>query len=117
MRGEIGLQGQTCAPHILELKQSATLHFDPHTSFKTAASTAASLHTPHFTLSSYGNRGVTALAFSPDGTKLAAVCTDNYHTLYLWDWQRKQLLAERRTYQGTPPATYGLVWSPFEPSR
>ncbi|KAG1660540.1 hypothetical protein FOA52_003891 [Chlamydomonas sp. UWO 241] len=65
----------------------------------------------------YGNRGVQALCFSPDGTMLAAVCTDNAHTLYLWIWPKKQLLMERKTYNGAPPATYGLVWSPFEPSR
>ena len=38
----------------------------------------------------YGNRGVTACSFSPDGAKLACVCTDNNHTLYIWDWKKKK---------------------------
>jgi len=64
-----------------------------------------------------GNRGVGALAFTPDGKRLAAVCTDNNHTLYLWDWSRRKVLMERRTYNGTPPATYGIVFSAFEHQR
>ena len=39
----------------------------------------------------YGNRGVTALCFSPDGTKLVCICTDNNHTMYIWDWKRKKV--------------------------
>lgn len=65
----------------------------------------------------YGNRGVQAVTFSSSGSKLACVCTDNSHTLYIWDWQRKQCLMERKTQPGAPPTTYGVVWSPFEPDR
>ena len=36
---------------------------------------------------------------------------------FIWDWQRKQCLLERRTQPGAPPTTYGVVWSPFEPDR
>lgn len=36
---------------------------------------------------------------------------------YIWDWQRKQCLMERRTQPGAPPTTYGVVWSPFQPDR
>ncbi len=50
----------------------------------------------------YGNRGVQAACFSSSGTKLAVVCLDNPHTLYLWDWPKKQLLLERKTMPGGP---------------
>lgn len=36
---------------------------------------------------------------------------------YIWDWERKQRLLERRTQPGAPPSTYGVVWSAFEPDR
>jgi len=65
----------------------------------------------------YGNRGITACCFSPDGSKLACIATDNNHTMYLWDWRRGQLLMERKTAPGTPPTTYGVIWSPFETER
>jgi microtubule-associated protein-like 6 len=39
----------------------------------------------------YGNRGVTACCFSPDGTKLVCICTDNNHTMYIWDWKKKKV--------------------------
>lgn len=39
----------------------------------------------------YGNRGITACCFSPDGTKLVCICTDNNHTMYIWDWKRKKV--------------------------
>lgn len=64
-----------------------------------------------------GNRGVTALCFSPDGSMLACVCTDDTHTMIIWDWRKKQKLMERKSYAGTPPATYGVVWSGYEPDR
>ena len=38
-----------------------------------------------------GNRGITACCFSPDGTKLVCICTDNQHTMYIWDWKRKRV--------------------------
>ncbi|KAL6747740.1 WD40-repeat-containing domain protein [Haematococcus lacustris] len=64
-----------------------------------------------------GNRGVQALAWAPSGLHLAAVCTDNSHTLYIWDWQRAQCVFEAKTMPGAPPSTYGLTWSPFQPDR
>lgn len=37
--------------------------------------------------------GVPALAFSPDGTRIAAVGADKEHTLYLLDWRAKKTIA------------------------
>ena len=58
-----------------------------------------------------------AASFSPDGKQLVTVCTDNCHTLFVWDWQRKQKLVERKSQAGAPPAVYGVVWSFFEADR
>ncbi|KAG2487374.1 hypothetical protein HYH03_013944 [Edaphochlamys debaryana] len=63
-------------------------------------------------------RGVQALAFSPDGTRLAAITTDNSHSLHVWDWMRRTPLCEpRKSQPGAPPAVYGVMWSRFEPER
>ncbi|GIL85815.1 hypothetical protein Vretimale_19546 [Volvox reticuliferus] len=63
-------------------------------------------------------RGVQALAFSPDGSRLAAISLDNSHSLHIWDWtKRTQLCEPRKTQPGAPPAVYGIVWSRFEPDR
>lgn len=64
-----------------------------------------------------GMRAVQALAFSPDGTRLVTVCTDNPHTMFVWDWSSGQCLLQRRTRPGAPPCVYGVMWSPFEPQR
>jgi WD40 repeat protein len=65
----------------------------------------------------YGNRGVQAAAFSADGMQLVTVCTDNSHTLFVWDWQRKQKLVERKSQPGAPPCVYGVTWNCFEAGR
>jgi hypothetical protein len=31
-------------------------------------------------------RGAQALAFSPEGTRLAIITTDNSHSLHIYDW-------------------------------
>uniref|UniRef100_A0A061QZA5 Echinoderm microtubule-associated 6 n=1 Tax=Tetraselmis sp. GSL018 TaxID=582737 RepID=A0A061QZA5_9CHLO len=73
-----------------------------------------------------GDRGVVAVAFSPGGGRVATVAMDNAHTLYLWDigpgrraTQRQSdsggdAIAVSKTANGKPPATYGVVWSPFD---
>lgn len=48
-------------------------------------------------------RGITAMAFSPDGTLLVAVATDNYHSLYIYDWRRQRLQGSGRGQMGDPP--------------
>jgi microtubule-associated protein-like 6 len=48
-------------------------------------------------------RGFTALAFSPCGKRLVAVATDNYHTVYVWDWRKKRKLHSSRGQMGDPP--------------
>eukprot|EP00873_Tetraselmis_striata_P042208 jgi/Tetstr1/462472/TSEL_007468.t1 len=73
------------------------------------------------------DRGIVAVAFSPDGNKIATVAMDNSHTMYIWDiskgTKKKQRQLEDRgdalawckTMQGAPPATFDVVWSPFDP--
>jgi len=65
----------------------------------------------------YGYRGVQAVAFSPNGRRIAAIGTDNSHTLFLWDWATGQQLYAGKTAPGAPPNVYGVVWSPFDGSR
>ena len=31
-------------------------------------------------------RGVLCMAFSPDGKRLITVCSDNSHSVFIWDW-------------------------------
>lgn len=50
-----------------------------------------------------GDRGVLALGFSPDGTKLAAVVSDNAHTVYVFDWRTGAQLSSGRGCMGEPP--------------
>jgi WD40 repeat protein len=57
-------------------------------------------------------RGIVALTFSADGTKLVACGSDDRHTLFVWDWRKNKLLAEVTGQNGTPPQVYGLVWNP-----
>ncbi|GAX81084.1 hypothetical protein CEUSTIGMA_g8518.t1 [Chlamydomonas eustigma] len=65
----------------------------------------------------YGNRGITACCFSPDGSKLVCICMDNNHTMYIWDWKKKKALMSSNTFAGVPPSTYGVLWSKFEPEK
>lgn len=48
-------------------------------------------------------RGIIALGFSADGTKLAAVGSDNYHTVYVYDWRRQKCKSSGRGAMGKPP--------------
>ncbi|MEW5311518.1 MAG: hypothetical protein WDW38_003227 [Sanguina aurantia] len=57
-------------------------------------------------------RGITAMAFSPDGTLLVAVATDNYHSLYIYDWRRQRVQGSGRGQMGDPPQVYGIEWCP-----
>lgn len=44
----------------------------------------------------FHERGVNALAFSPDGKTLASVGIDNEHTLAVWDWEREKKITSTK---------------------
>jgi microtubule-associated protein-like 6 len=49
-------------------------------------------------------RGIVALGFSPDGSLLAGVATDNSHTVSVWDWRNGwRLMGEGKGCMGEPP--------------
>lgn len=60
-----------------------------------------------------GYRGVQCSSFSPAGNTLISVCTDNAHTMFVWEWRKGQCLLSRKTRAGAPPTVYGLAWSAF----
>eukprot|EP00892_Ulva_mutabilis_P006773 jgi/Ulvmu1/4468/UM002_0193.1 len=60
-----------------------------------------------------GYRGVQCTSFSPSGTTIVSVCTDNAHTMFVWDWRKGSCLLSRKTRAGAPPTVYGLAWSKF----
>lgn len=64
-----------------------------------------------------GYRGIQAVCFSSGGSKIAAVATDNNHTMFIWNWRTKECLLSRKTQAGTPPTVYGVEWSRFEQNR
>jgi len=57
--------------------------------------------------------GVSALAFSPDGTQIAAVGADKDHTIYLLDWHAKRTVAAGKGGSGRILA---CAFSPYEKS-
>lgn len=65
----------------------------------------------------YGFRGIQCVHFSPTGSKLACIATDNNHSLFIWDLRKSQIVLQRKTQPGAPPAVYGVVWSAFEQSQ
>lgn len=58
-----------------------------------------------------------AVTFSPDGNRIAAVATDDAHTMFIWEWNKKIVLYNNKTQPGKPPAVYAVVWSKFEPNK
>mmetsp|Transcript_32689 Transcript_32689/g.92738 ORF Transcript_32689/g.92738 Transcript_32689/m.92738 type:complete len:986 (+) Transcript_32689:227-3184(+) len=75
------------------------------------------------------DRGITAVGFSPCGKKLVTVAMDNSHTMYIWNIGKGCKKVQRqgedggdaliwsKTTQGAPPATYGVVWNPFDDTQ
>lgn len=51
------------------------------------------------------SRGVLALGFSPNGRYLAAVTSDDNHTVFVWDWQANshKPLCDGIGSKGKPP--------------
>ena len=75
-----------------------------------------------------GYRSVIAACFSSSGTKAVTVCTDNSHTMFVWDLQIgkvgdldrpaiPQLLFKHPAVNGKPPHVYGVVWSGLQSDR
>lgn len=56
-------------------------------------------------------RAITALGFSPDGSKLACVAADDQNTLYVYDWRRNRCLTSVAAAVGDPPQVRGLLKS------
>lgn len=53
-------------------------------------------------------RGIVALGFSPSGSLLAGVATDNSHTVSVWDWRNGwRLVGEGKGCMGEPPQVRG----------
>jgi hypothetical protein len=49
-------------------------------------------------------RDIVALGFSPSGSLLAGVATDNSHTVSVWDWRNGwRLVGEGKGCMGEPP--------------
>ena len=61
-----------------------------------------------------GMRGVLAVAFCArgGGRWLVTVCSDNRHTICVWDWARGMRLASAPSRNGVPPQVYGVTWNP-----
>ena len=62
-------------------------------------------------------RGIIAVGFSADGSKLACVGSDNQHTVFVFDWRSGKLEGEGKGFTGEPPQVFGLVWNPFSVSH
>lgn len=60
-----------------------------------------------------GLRSVHAAAFGgPEGRFLTTVCTDNDHSVIVWDWAVGRRMSEGPGYKGHPPQVYGVLWDP-----
>lgn len=57
-------------------------------------------------------RSVCAVAFSPDGSLLLAVGTDDQHTLGVWNWRRRELLVSSPSLAARPPGVHQLAVAP-----
>jgi len=60
-----------------------------------------------------GFRGIIALAFSPDGSKLVTVASDNQHTVTVWDWREGLPVGGGKGANGEPPQVYGVAWDEY----
>ena len=60
-----------------------------------------------------GMRGVIAVCFSTGGRRLVTVCSDNRHTVTVWDWAAAKRVASAPGKNGVPPQIFGVVWSPY----
>ncbi len=63
------------------------------------------------TLRGFHERGVAALAFSRDGTKLASAGLDPDHSIAVWDWRRGARLA---TAPGHPDRVFEVRFNPVD---
>lgn len=61
-------------------------------------------------------RWITALAFSRNDNIIASVGADNQHTVHIWDWQSKKVLAQTKGCNGLPPHVHGAAFNPYKRS-
>ena len=63
--------------------------------------------TPLVVLKAKSKRGLSHVAFSPDGTKVAAVGQDDEHTVTVWDWEKRRTVMSTAT---TNRVVLALTW-------
>ncbi|KAI8462529.1 MAG: hypothetical protein J3K34DRAFT_500007 [Monoraphidium minutum] len=57
--------------------------------------------------------GVVALAFSPGGAYLATVAGDDKHTVSVFRWRSRTLVAQGVGHNGAPLQVYGVTFNPY----
>lgn len=62
---------------------------------------------PEVVLAAKSKRGLSHVAFSPDGTRIAAVGEDDEHTVTVWEWQRRRRILSTTT---TNRKVLSLTW-------
>ena len=62
-------------------------------------------------LNDFHDAGVTCMAFSPDGALLAVVAGDAYHTLTIYRWATKEVVADVRL---SGESIYNVTFNPFQ---
>jgi len=62
-------------------------------------------------------RLVVCVAFSEDGSMVAAISGDDHHMMGVWNIATGKLIAEAGANNGSPPQVYGLQWLPFEENQ
>ena len=65
------------------------------------------------TLKDFHDSGIACMSFSPDGTLLATVGGDQHHTLTVYRWATKEVVADARV---SGEAVYNVAFNPFNPN-
>jgi len=64
---------------------------------------------------SFYQRSVCAVSFSPDGSLLIGVGTDDQHTIGVWNWRRRELLVAAPCLAARSPGVHHLAIAPLAP--